>query len=132
MLDGRWQMADSGATSAKRLALSWNEMGITKSDLPFVATRAKLHYNLDCWEILVSSVVNDLAAALSHVDPQTAILLERAVRDSLALANQRNKSPQSVDSLGYPLGYFESTSGSFAQETLERQPDPPPQSREAW
>jgi DNA-binding transcriptional regulator YdaS (Cro superfamily) len=80
----------------------------------------------------VNSVVNDLAAALIRVDPQTAILLERAVRGSLALADLRQRSSQAVDMLGYPLGYFESTSGSFAEETLEQQPDTPPQLREAY
>ena len=81
----------------------------------------------------MSSLLHDLATTLSRVDPQTALLLERAVRDSLALAEQRQRSlPQPCDSLGYPIGYFDSTSGSFSAEPLDRQTDLPAQARESW
>jgi hypothetical protein len=80
----------------------------------------------------MSSLTNDLDSVLRRVDPHTAVLLERAVRDSLALAERRNQSPANSDALGYPIGYFEATSGSFAQERLECQPDLPAQTRESW
>ena len=81
----------------------------------------------------MSSVAADLDRMLSLVDPQTAMLLERTVRDALALAAQRAESQKtSVDVLGYPSGYFEATSGSFANEPLEAPADPPPPQREQW
>lgn len=79
----------------------------------------------------MSSVINDLANALRQADPQTAHLLECAVRDSLALA-ERRRPATNLDALGYPLGYFENTAGSFADEALDRQTDLPIQSRESW
>ncbi|MDZ4767597.1 MAG: hypothetical protein SGJ24_00575 [Chloroflexota bacterium] len=34
--------------------------------------------------------------------------------------------PQPVDAMGYPIGYFEQTYGSFADEPLTRDQPPPP------
>jgi hypothetical protein len=80
----------------------------------------------------MSSLASDLDSVLRRVDPQTAILLERAVRDSLALAERRHQAHQDVDALGYPIGYFAATSGSFASEPLESPPDLLLQRRESW
>ncbi len=80
----------------------------------------------------MSPIASDLDSVLQRVDPQTAILLERAVRDSLALAERRHEAQQGVDALGYPVGYFAATSGSFAGEQLEPPPDLPTQLRESW
>jgi hypothetical protein len=80
----------------------------------------------------MSPLAGDLDNVLRSVDPQTALLLERAVRDSVALAQRRHESQGAVDALGYPVGYFEATSGSFAHEPLDVPPDLPLQVRESW
>ena len=80
----------------------------------------------------MSPLASDLDNILQRVDPQTAILLERAVRDSLALAERRHQSQLEVDALGYPVGYFAATSGSFASEQLDCPPELPMQPRESW
>ena len=80
----------------------------------------------------MSPLANDLDNVLRQLDPQTATLLERAVRDALALAEHRQRNSHSVDELGYPVGYFEATAGSFAKEPLEAPRDLPLQTRESW
>jgi hypothetical protein len=73
----------------------------------------------------MSPLAIDLDNILRSVHPHTALLLERAVRDSLALAQRRHESEAGVDYLGYPVGYFEATSGSFAHDLLDVPPDVP-------
>jgi hypothetical protein len=34
--------------------------------------------------------------------------------------------------MGYPIGYFEATAGSFEHEPLERPPQLPLERRESW
>jgi hypothetical protein len=80
----------------------------------------------------MTSLASDLDSVLSRLDPQTAMLLERAVRDALALAECRRPGPKALDALGYPVGFFQATSGSFANEPLERPHDLPIQTRESW
>jgi hypothetical protein len=80
----------------------------------------------------MSSLAFDLDKVLSHVDQETAALLEQTVRDALALAQRRAETATPLDSLGYPVGYFESTSGSFVGESLEAPLELPMQSREPW
>jgi hypothetical protein len=81
----------------------------------------------------MSTIAADLDEALSHLDPNTANLLERTVRDALALAEHRaNDGPAGTDNRGYPAGYFESTAGSFADEPLERPANLPLPAREQW
>jgi len=80
----------------------------------------------------VSPLASDLDNILNRLDPETAALLERAVRDALALAERRNRSTGDVDAIGYPIGYFEATAGSFASEPLEAPADLPLESRESW
>lgn len=80
----------------------------------------------------MSSLACDLDKVISRVDSDTAVLLERAVRDALALAERRAGHTGATDALGYPVGYFEATAGSFAQEPLEAPAELPMQSRESW
>jgi hypothetical protein len=78
----------------------------------------------------MSSLALDLDRLLSRIDPETAALLERTVRDAIALAERRSPPPR--DALGYPAGYFEATAGSFVDEPLDAPPELPLQSRESW
>jgi hypothetical protein len=78
------------------------------------------------------SVSEELDQALDRLDPQTAALLEQTVRDAVALASKRVPGTEDRDALGYPGGYFEATAGCFQGEPLERPPDLPLESREAW
>ncbi len=80
----------------------------------------------------VNPLALDLDRVLSHVDSETAVLLERTVRDALALAERRATESGAIDALGYPAGYFEATAGSFAKEPLEVPEELPMQTREAW
>lgn len=80
----------------------------------------------------MSPIVVDLEKALGRLDSETAALLERAVRDALALAEHRLSHAGAVDALGYPVGYFAATAGSFANEPLEAPAELPQQSRESW
>lgn len=81
---------------------------------------------------LMNPLASDLVRLLGRLDSETATLLERTVRDALALAEHRAADSATRDALGYPVGYFEATSGSFANEPLEAPPELPVQSREAW
>ncbi len=82
--------------------------------------------------IAVNPLAMDLDRALSQLDSETAVLLERTVRDALALAGRRAADGRASDALGYPAGYFEATAGSFANEPLEAPEELPMQTREAW
>lgn len=78
------------------------------------------------------SLSEELDQALNRLDPQTASLLEQTVRDAVALASKRVSSSAGTDALGYPLGYFDATAGSFEGEPLERPADLPLETRETW
>ena len=80
----------------------------------------------------MSTVPMELDQTLRDLDTDTASLLERAVRDALALAQRRRQAAPLLDDLGYPAGYFEATAGSFADEPLEPPPDLPSTTREPW
>ena len=81
----------------------------------------------------MSTIANELDETLRRLDPETALLLERFVRNAVALAERRSASRgEQVDALGYPLGYFEATAGSFADEPLEVPVELPAQVRESW
>jgi len=80
----------------------------------------------------MSPLASDLDRVLSQLDSETSALLERAVRDALALAERRVSPAGDVDPLGYPLGYFEATAGSFVNEPLEAAAELPMDSRESW
>lgn len=57
---------------------------------------------------------------------------ERTVRDALALAERRTSFAEATDPLGYPVGYFVTTAGSFADEPLEAPTELPLENREPW
>ncbi len=80
----------------------------------------------------MSPLATELDKVLRRLDSETSALLERAVRDALALAERRASTPGAADSLGYPIGYFEATAGSFVNEPLEPPPELPLDSRESW
>lgn len=77
-------------------------------------------------------VSQQLDQMLDRLDAETAKLLEQAVRDAVALAVQRTNGRIPHDNLGYPVGYFEATAGSFADEPLERPQSLPLEAREPW
>lgn len=81
----------------------------------------------------MSTVALELDQTLRQLDSDTAALLERAVRDALALAERRTTRPvEALDRFGYPVGYFEATAGSFADEPLEPPTGLPPTTHELW
>jgi hypothetical protein len=80
----------------------------------------------------VNPLALDLDRILSRLDSETAVLLERTVRDALALAERRAADGGAIDALGYPAGYFAATTGSFANEPLDAPEELPMQTREAW
>jgi hypothetical protein len=82
--------------------------------------------------LAMSSLAYDLDRILSQLDSETAVLLERTVRDALALAERRAAYATATDALGYPVGYFEVTAGSFANEPLEAPAELPIETRESW
>lgn len=80
----------------------------------------------------MNALAYELGRAFERLDSETAVLLERAVRDALALAERRATLASATDSLGYPVGYFETTAGSFADEPLELPDELPLETRESW
>jgi hypothetical protein len=80
----------------------------------------------------MSSLTSELDRVLKEVDSETAVLLQRAVRDALALAERRARNAEAKDALGYPTGYFGATAGSFVDEPLERPAELPIETREPW
>jgi len=61
----------------------------------------------------------NLMRSLIALNSQTAAMLERTVRNAVALAVQRTGNVTANDSMGYPLGYFETTEGCFADGTFD-------------
>lgn len=80
----------------------------------------------------MSNVTSELEETLHQLDARSATLLERLVRDALALVRQGSSPSGSTDSKGWPLKYFEQTAGSFANEPLEPPDDPPPAPNPEW
>lgn len=83
----------------------------------------------------MSAVCLDLETTLARLDPNAAAMLERIVRDAVALAKIRDRSPATdgpVDARGWPKGYFEQTAGSFAGEPMEVPADPPAEPLPRW
>ena len=78
------------------------------------------------------TITRELEEALDRLDPQTASLLERTVRDAVAWVSRRSMTMLATDNLGYPIGYFEATEGSFAEEPLDRPSNLPLERREPW
>lgn len=77
----------------------------------------------------MSTVVEELDAALKSADAKIARRLERLVREALALANV---ATEKTDANGWPEGYFERTAGCLAGEEFERPEQLPLQTREPW
>jgi hypothetical protein len=80
----------------------------------------------------MNALAYELGRAFERLDSETAVLLERAVRDALALAERRATLASATDSMGYPVDYFETTAGSFADEPLEPPDELPLETRESW
>ncbi len=70
-----------------------------------------------CYRIGMTQIALELDERLRQLDTRTAEHVESLVREVLALTGPKEELK---DELGYPLGYFESTAGSFAHEPLER------------
>jgi len=80
----------------------------------------------------MSGITLELEQALNHLDARSASLLERLVRDALALVRQNIASSDITGSNGWPVGYFEKTAGSFANEPFDLPDDPPPTPNPDW
>lgn len=78
------------------------------------------------------AISQELDQLLDRLDSETAYLLEQTVRDAVALARKQTTAAPQTDEMGYPVGYFEATAGSFAGEPLERPRDLPLETRESW
>ena len=52
----------------------------------------------------MSTVAEELDQTLRELDTDTSSLLERAVRDALALTQRRRQAAPLLDDLGYPAG----------------------------
>lgn len=81
----------------------------------------------------MTSLAAEVDRVLNRLDPVTSELFDRAVRDAIALAERIAPADvRAVDAMGYPVGHFEATVGSFANEPLEIAPDLPLAVREDW
>ncbi len=80
----------------------------------------------------MSSVTSELEETLQKLDARAASLLERLVRDAMALVRQGGVASRPTDSRGWPPGYFERTAGSFANEPFDIPDDPPPTANPEW
>lgn len=58
----------------------------------------------------------------------------REALDFIVFLKRRAAGPPSgqLDGLGYPLGYFERTAGSFADQPLDRPEQPPSNPAPVW
>ena len=80
----------------------------------------------------MSTVTLDLQATLKNLDPDSALKLERLVRDAIALAQPSKVSAVEVDAKGWPVGHFEKYAGCLAGEEWEPPEDPPPEPIPNW
>ncbi len=76
------------------------------------------------------AIAREFDEILDRVDSQPAAMLERTVRNAVALVVQRTGNVTAKDSMGYPLGYFEATEGCFANDLFEFSTDLPLEFRE--
>lgn len=74
----------------------------------------------------MSAVPQELEQTLSQLDSQSAVALERLVRDAMALAHSA-KRVGAVDAKGWPVGYFEKYTGCLAGDDWQPPADPPPE-----
>jgi hypothetical protein len=80
----------------------------------------------------MSGVTIELEQVLHKLDAKSASLLERLVRDALALVQRDGGLAREPDQFGWPAGYFERTAGSFANEPLDFPEDAPPTPNPEW
>ncbi len=82
----------------------------------------------------MSALTTELEQALPHLDARTKEFVERVIREAIDLARSTETQSPSIplDANGYPVGYFDSTFGSFASEPLERAEQGSLESREDW
>lgn len=77
----------------------------------------------------MSTVVEELDAALKTADEQTARELERLVREALASVANCVRKPTGK---GWPPGYFDRIPGALKGEPFERPPQLPFDPPEVW
>ena len=76
----------------------------------------------------MSLLTADLQTTLTEVDSDTAIKLERLVRDAMALVRaQKQAGHMAVDSNGWPVDHFEQYAGALAGDNWSSPADPPPE-----
>jgi hypothetical protein len=76
----------------------------------------------------MSALTNELEQTLSELDGQSAIALERLVRDAIALARPaKTNGTTALDAKGWPAGYFEKYEGCLAGDDWQPPADPPPE-----
>lgn len=82
----------------------------------------------------MNSLTVELEQALPQLDVRTKAFVERVIREAidLARANDPHSASDQMDANGYPLGYLQSTFGSFGNEPLERGTQGTFEPREEW
>lgn len=81
----------------------------------------------------MTALAIEVDRVINRLSPPAREELEKAVRAALSRALRKsawNDVPK--DSMGYPVGHFEATVGSFADEPLEIAADLPMTVREDW
>ena len=75
----------------------------------------------------------EIDQVMVRLAPKARIEFEQSVREALLRA-ERDSVWEGVpkDALGYPIGYFEQTAGSLANEPFEEPLELPMQVREDW
>ena len=74
----------------------------------------------------MSTLAADLQTTIDELDPDSAIKLERLVRDAMALAQPVKSKSGAVGANGWPVGHFEKYAGCLAGEVWDPPADPPP------
>jgi hypothetical protein len=111
----------SGIQSAKRLPQAAGALNLN----------SRFHFSVS-WGLIMHTIAEELNRLLDQLDKQSAARLEQSVRDAVARAVRTATSSYATPTLGYPAGYFEATSGSFAGAPLDRPADLPLETRESW
>ena len=75
----------------------------------------------------MTAIARELDEKLKTLDASTAATVERLVRDALELASAPRKAASD-----WPPGFFEETSGAFANEPFERPSQGEFEKREEW
>jgi hypothetical protein len=80
----------------------------------------------------MNKIAEELKAKLDSLDQASADRLTKMVRVALTAIDLKVPiDPMLGVELGWPVGYFASTAGAFANETLERLQGPM-QTRDSW